>query len=687
MSTSRHIDKICVLVTVLSLLAAVLFLHGGALGITAVAAEDENASAVFTDSDLNGDWDTSGATQITLTGDGAKITGNGAYAVEGDVHIVYAGKYVITGTLSDGSIIIDADGDDKIRLLFENVSLNCSDSAALIVEQADKVFLTLADGSENTITSGSAYGESAEADGIDGAVYSRDDLTINGSGSLTVSGAYKHGIVANDDLVITGGTIAVTAAKDAIRAHDSFRFANAALTITAGDDGIHVENDDGSDYLYAESGTILVTECYEGIESTVITVAGGEIEVHSSDDGFNSQSLTHITGGIVRILNESGRDADGIDSNGDIIIDGGYVFVSLTGSDGGNCALDFGTERGGTCVINGGTVIACGGSSMAEELSGESAQASLFYFPAATAAAGTTLTLTAADGTVLIDETIPYAFSAAVLSAPELSVGETVTVTVGDASEEVALEAVNASNRAMSAMGTFGGRGGMGGGMQGGMQGGSPALFLLGRIDGGAALAAELEALGLTESIPADPTELTAWLQGLIDDGTLSDEYAAAVQSLTEMLANGFGGRGGMGRRGSQTAQTGENGETAAPPEGMTPPDFSGENGEMPAPPEGMTPPDFTGENGEMPAPPEGMTPPDFTGENGEMPTPPDSTGTDGEAAQSMRGNRGGSSDQPTQSEDESTVSVQSLLLLGGCAAALLAGIAFALRFKREGER
>jgi len=459
MSTSRHFDTICVIIVVLSLLLTVLFMNGGALGIT-VLANDEAADP-FTDGDLNSAWSADSATRITLTGDGASIAGNGAYAVNGSVHIVYAGNYVITGELTDGSIVIDADGDDKIRLLFDNVTLNCSDSAALIVAQADKVFLTLAEGSVNTIAAGEAYSDDAVADGIDGAIYSRDDLTINGSGSLTVTAAYRHGIVANDDLVITGGTIEITAAEDGVHANDSFRFTAADLTIAAGDDGITVSNDDGSDQVYIESGSILITECYEGIEGTVVTVAGGEIEIHPSDDGINAESEIRVTGGSVRILNANGRDADGFDSNGDIIIDGGYVFISLTGSDGGNCALDYGSERGGACVINGGTVIACGGSSMIEEISEASAQASLLFFPASAAENETILTLTDSDGSILISEKIPYAFSAAVLSAPELTVGDSVTVTVGDTAEEVSLDAVNTSNRAISA----GMMGGMGGGV------------------------------------------------------------------------------------------------------------------------------------------------------------------------------------------------------------------------------
>lgn len=186
-------------------------MSGEALGITVVTDEDAG-DGLFTSNDLSGDWDSSNVTQIVLNDDDGSISGNGVYIYNGDVYIVYAGKYVISGELTDGSVIISADGDDKIWLLLDGVSLSCEDNAAIIVEQAAKVFLTLADGKENTVCCGTEYAEDAVSAEIDGAIYSRDDLTINGRGSLTVTAGYKHGIVCNDDLVITGGNINITAA-------------------------------------------------------------------------------------------------------------------------------------------------------------------------------------------------------------------------------------------------------------------------------------------------------------------------------------------------------------------------------------------------------------------------------------------------------------------------------------------
>ena len=465
MSTSKHIDIICVVALLCTLLVTVLFINGKALGITAVTDGDAgDGDSPFTDNDLNGDWDPAGATQITLTGDGGHVQGNGAYIQNGDVHILYAGKYMLSGELTDGSVIIDADKNDKIWLLLDGVSLHREDSAAILVEQAGKVFLTLSSGTENTVSSGASYSEDAISAKIDGTIYSRDDLTINGSGSLTVTAPYKHGVVCNDNLVIAGGTISITAAQDGVHANDSVSFANADLTVYAGDDGVTVSNDDETAYLYIESGNINIPSCYEGLEAIDITIAGGVIDIRPTDDGINANgqgrnSVIRITGGDITIINENGRDADGLDSNGSIYISGGNTFISVNTS---SYALDYGSENGGVCKISGGTVIAAGGSAMAEGFDSSSEQCFIMY-TTSTANPGTAVTLKNGLGTTLVSETIPCGFSSIVISTPDLQMGETCTISVGDSSAEITVD--NSSNSGSFGMGggMFGGRGGNGG--------------------------------------------------------------------------------------------------------------------------------------------------------------------------------------------------------------------------------
>ena len=605
MSTHNTLDKICVAIVICSLVLTVLFMNGEALGITKIVDEDaeqNSDSAYFTTNDQNGSWDTTGAAAITLTGDGASISGNGAYVYDGNVVIAEAGRYVLSGSLEDGSIIVDAHDSSKVWILLDGVEINCSDDACIQVDQADKVFLTLAEGSENTLISGSAYSDTALSDGTDGAIFAHDDLTINGSGSLTVTAQYSHGISANDDLVITGGTITISAADDAIHVNDSIRIKDAAITVTAGDDGLLTTNEVENGYLYIESGTlditasgdgihttgdvtvaggetnisagddgihsdasvfvqsgtILISDCYEGIEALIIDVSGGDVSINCEDDGFNAnggssdmfggggqmgggqndgtfghggmhgsgtdegttgemptppemgeegmtgempmppdmsgesmsgwmptgqetetasgsgqssadtedvETYISISGGNIRIVNEVGQDADGLDSNGDIKISGGTIYISLLGT-GSNCAVDYASESGGVAEITGGTIIACGASSMAEGFDSTSTQASILYNTSTVAEAGTTLTVTDADGSVLLSWEVPCSFSSALSSCPEMKVGGTYTVSAGGTSEEVTLESVSV---------TYGeAQGGMPGGDmgQGGMHGG-----------------------------------------------------------------------------------------------------------------------------------------------------------------------------------------------------------------------
>ena len=468
MSTNKHFSAVCAVVLALALIVTVLFMNGEKLGIRVIRdedAEENESSQYFTSNDQNTDW--TAAATITLSGDTAAVSGPGAYANGGSVTISAAGYYDVTGTLTDGSLVVDAGKNAKVFIRLNGVSITCSDDAAIRVNQADKVFLTLADGTENTLTSGETYSAAALADKTDGAIFSHDDLTINGSGSLTVTAAYKHGIAANDSLRITGGTITVTAPSDTIHVNDSLHITGASLTLNAGDDAIHSDTS-----IAILGGSITVNSCYEGIEALEILIEDGDITVTSTDDGINAcgtetadGSLPSVTinGGTVTLLNHSGRDADGIDSNGNIDINGGLVYISLVG-DGSNCALDYGSENGGVCRINGGTVVACGGSSMLETMSETSAQPSLLY-AGTTQAAGTEITLQDADGETLLTYTAPNSFSAVLVSCPEMQTGSTYTLNLGTASQEVTLTQVAATYGVSGGMGQGGGPGGMGGGM------------------------------------------------------------------------------------------------------------------------------------------------------------------------------------------------------------------------------
>lgn len=452
MSTSKYVDKLCIVAIALILIITALFMFGEKLGMTVIhREEDEIASGMFTANDLNDDWDTAGATKIDLNGDSAKITGNGAYFSDDTLYIAYAGKYVISGTL-DGFVHVNADGDDKIWLLFDGVNITSKTDAPLYVEQADKVFLTLKESSQNTLIFDS---DEEDAD-IDGCIYSRDDLTVNGNGNLTVISNSLHGIVCNDSLAFAGGNINITAKNDAVHAHDSIKICNTDFTVSAGDDGLHAGNDDESAIFYLESGKINITECYEGIEANDITIAGGTVNITPSDDGINANgngktSLITVSGGDITIINKNGRDADGLDSNGSINITGGNLFVSVAGT-GTNNAIDYGSENGGKFTISGGTVIACGSSQMAESPDSESTQG--FVMQNLPGNANDTINVFNA-GAEVISKEIPASFTSVLISSPDIAIGDSVTLKIGEIETEVTV-----SNTAENGMGGFDNNGG-----------------------------------------------------------------------------------------------------------------------------------------------------------------------------------------------------------------------------------
>ena len=167
------------------------------------AAETEH----FTDRELQQSYDTAAAAHITLK-DNATVSDSKAVSVQGNaVTIQDEGVFVISGTLSDGCVIVDAEKTDKVELVLDNVNIASKSFAALYVRQADKVFVTLAEGSSNTLTNGGGFTQ-IDDNNVDGTVFAKDDLALKGAGSLTVTSPAGHGIVAKDELVVTGGSYA-----------------------------------------------------------------------------------------------------------------------------------------------------------------------------------------------------------------------------------------------------------------------------------------------------------------------------------------------------------------------------------------------------------------------------------------------------------------------------------------------
>ena len=236
---------------------------------------------MFTDRDSRAEYDASKAVTIKLNGTTATSSSNSVKISGSTVTITEEATYVISGTLSDGMIVVNAPETAKLQLVFTGINITKSTSAALYIIEADKVFVTLAEGTENTLANGGTF-TSIDENNIDGVVYSKQDLTFNGTGSLTVTSPAGHGIVCKDDLVFTGGTYTVNSASHGLDANDSVRIAGASFEIDAGKDVIHCENTDDTSkgFIYISSGTVNGEAEGDGIAaSAYLQIEGGSFDL------------------------------------------------------------------------------------------------------------------------------------------------------------------------------------------------------------------------------------------------------------------------------------------------------------------------------------------------------------------------------------------------------------------------
>lgn len=260
--------------------------------VNAISADEIDTSV--SKADQYASYAESSATKISLSGSSASISGDGASEKDGTITIQQEGTYVVTGTLNDGRIVVQAADTHKVHIVLKGASIYCADHAALFIKQADKVFLTLADGSENTLGSGSSYHLSDEDSNVDGVIFSRADLTLNGSGKLTVNAKYKHAIVSKDDLIVTGGAYAITAGNGGgLYGKDCVKITNGTFTIQSGTDGIQASNVEQADrgYVYISGGALNITAGTDGIQAdTVLRIDGGTFQITSGGGSANAST-------------------------------------------------------------------------------------------------------------------------------------------------------------------------------------------------------------------------------------------------------------------------------------------------------------------------------------------------------------------------------------------------------------
>ena len=304
-------------------------------------------SSYFTEKDNDTSYDESTASKIELSGSSANVSGDGVTVSESTVTIAKSGTYVISGQSDGVQIKVEADKSADVHLVLKGATMT-NTNAAISATSAGHVYLTLAEGTTNSLSDSSSNSDEK----ADAAFFSKVDLTINGKGTLNVDGKKNNGIKANDTLHITGGTYNITAVGDAFNVNDELNITGTTMTIDAKEDGIHASGD-----LVIDSGTYNVKNSTEGLEGKSITINGGDITIYSTDDGVNaanknaqqSEIFFTMNGGNLTVEVGQG-DTDPIDSNGNITVTGGTI--KMTGQTG----FDFdgtATYTGGDIYLNG----------------------------------------------------------------------------------------------------------------------------------------------------------------------------------------------------------------------------------------------------------------------------------------------------------------------------------------------
>ena len=428
------------------------------LGSTA-ATEGSAAAAVeadfsktdedmFTERDLRGSYEEEDCILIELKGDSAAASAGSVKISGSTVTITEDKTYIVSGTLNNGMIIVDAPDTAKLQLVFNGVSIHSETSAALYILEADKVFITLAEGTQNSLSNGGTF-TAIDENNIDGAVFSRQDLTLNGTGALTVTSPASHGIVCKDDLVFTGGEYTVNAASHGLDVNDSVRVCAANITVDAGKDGIHVENSDDAALGY-------------------VYVSGGELQIEAEGDGVAAGAYLQIKDGNINVL-AGGGSVNGSKASSNSFgsfMGGGRPMQPGTAftTDESSTSMK-GLKAGSGMQISGGTFRVDSADDCLHSNASLIINGGVFQLASGDDGIHAEDTLTVTGGQIDISESYEG------LEALHIDIQS------GDIQLAASDDGLNAAG-GMDASGTAGGRdgmfGGMGGGRPGGMGGGRP---------------------------------------------------------------------------------------------------------------------------------------------------------------------------------------------------------------------
>lgn len=360
--------------------------------------------------------DANGETLITLNGDSATVKGGGASAKGGSVSINAAGTYRVSGSLSDGSIVVDTgEVPTEVTLILDGADICCLSAPAIHIKQAKDARIVLQDGTENKLVSGTA-GAIVSEDASGAALYCEDDLDIDGGGALSVQGNINNGIGCKKDLDINGGVIAVTAVNNGIRGVNSVEIKGGDVNVNAANDGVKSTAADkpGKGFVTVSGGTLTVSSKGDGISAaTELNITGGSVSINANGDGEQSSSkalkagaAVSVSGGAVQLVSLSGT---AVACDGSVAVSGGDVFIS---------AAKRAFNAAGGCEISGGKVFALIGS---KKDAAPSAGGQSYVCAQLSGSAGDTVTVS--GGTELTSATAVTAYAQVFFSSPELESG------------------------------------------------------------------------------------------------------------------------------------------------------------------------------------------------------------------------------------------------------------------------
>lgn len=422
--------------------------------------EDTNDSSGSNQEESSSDyvWDDTSATTITLSGSSISASSSNVTVSGTTATITAGGCYTVSGTLSNGQIVVSAK-DADVRIKLNGVTMAYATGSPLYVEKADKAIIFIADGTTNTLTDGASY---TYPDVSNACLYSKSYTAITGNGTLNVTGKYQDGIASADELIINSGVITVTAVDDAIRGKDFLKINDGIISATStSGHALKSDNTESTSvgYVQVDGGTITlastsgkgikavskyqqnnghvaIAKAYEGVESYNITVAGGLLELTATNDGLNATaglvaggseqndgSSVNITGGTV-VANATSGDA--LDSNGTITISGGVLVTNGPPSGDGD-----GADVNGSFTINGGTVVISGKSLSIGGMNGASISGSQPYMKLSGSISSSTLADLNINGADVITFKPKYGGTSFILSSPNMAKGATYTIYTG----------------------------------------------------------------------------------------------------------------------------------------------------------------------------------------------------------------------------------------------------------------